>query len=140
MAEISITNNNLIALNNFLGEVAMPAMVARKNRNLKKAIRESIESLSEQEAEIAESLGGQTSPEGAIDFSNAPDTEKAKEDFIAQRQELLNDDKSIIRESVEGSLVALYDNFLASWNGELKPEYEDAYNELMDQLEDLVNA
>ena len=140
MAEITITNKNLVALSNFLNSVSMPAMVARKNRNLKKSIRESIESLAEQEAEIAESLGGQTSSEGSIDFSNAPDTDKATEDFITQRKELLNDDKSIIRESVEGSLVSLYDNFLANWNGELLPEYEEAYNELMDNLEELVEG
>lgn len=140
MAEISITNNNLVALSNFLGEVSMPAMVARKNRNLIKTIQESIESLSEQEKEIAESLGGQVSDNGTIDFSKAPDMEKSTSEFVTQRQGLLNDDKSIIRESIDGSLAVLYTDCLANWNGVLKPEYNDAYNELMDQLEELVKG
>ena len=138
MAEITITNNNLVALSNFLGEVSMPAMVARKNRNLIKTIQESIESLSEQEREIAESLGGQVSENGTIDFTKAPDMEKSTSEFVAQRQGLLNDDKSIIRESIDGSLAVLYTDCLANWNGVLKPEYNAAYNELMDQLEELV--
>lgn len=138
MAEITITNNNLVPLSNLLGEVSMPAMVARKNRNLIKTIQESIESLSEQEREIAESLGGQVSENGTIDFTKAPDMEKSTSEFVAQRQGLLNDDKSIIRESIDGSLAVLYTDCLANWNGVLKPEYNAAYNELMDQLEELV--
>lgn len=140
MAEITITNKNLVALSNFLGEIAMPAMVARKNRNLIKTIKESIESLSEQEKEIAESLGGQVSPDGTIDFSKAPDMEKSTSEFVTQREGLLNEDKSIIRESIDGSLAVLYTDCLATWNGNLKPEYNEAYNELMDQLEELVKG
>lgn len=140
MAEITITNNNLVALSNLLGEVSMPAMVARKNRNLIKTIQESIESLSEQEREIAESLGGQVSENGTIDFTKAQDMEKSTSEFVAQRQGLLNDDKSIIRESIDGSLAVLYTDCLANWNGVLKPEYNAAYNELMDQLEELVKG
>lgn len=140
MAEITITNNNLVALSNLLGEVSMPAMVARKNRNLIKTIQESIESLSEQEREIAESLGGQVSENGTIDFTKAPDMEKSTSEFVEQRQGLLNDDKSIIRESIDGSLAVLYTDCLANWNGVLKPEYNAAYNELMDQLEELVKG
>ena len=138
MAEISITNKNLVSLSNLLGEVTMPAMVARKNRNLVKTIKESIDSLAEQEKEIAESLGGQVEPNGTIDFSKAPDMGKASSEFVTQREGLLNEDKAIIRESTDGSLKVLYTDFLATWNGELKPEYTDAYNELMDQLEELV--
>ena len=138
MAEISITNKNLVSLSNLLGEVTMPAMVARKNRNLVKTIKESIDSLAEQEKEIAESLGGQVEPNGTIDFSKAPDMSKSSSEFVTQREGLLNEDQSIIRESTEGSLQVLYTDFLATWNGELKPEYTDAYNELMDQLEELV--
>lgn len=138
MAEISITNKNLVSLSNLLGEVTMPAMVARKNRNLVKTIKESIDSLAEQEKEIAESLGGQVEPNGTIDFSKAPDMAKSSAEFIKQREGLLNEDKSIIRETTDGSLKVLYTDCLATWNGELKPEYTDAYNELMDQLEELV--
>lgn len=140
MAEISITNKNLVALSNLLGEVAMPAMVARKNRNLVKTIKESIDNLAEQEKEIAESLGGQVAPDGTIDFTKAPDMDKSTSEFVEQRQGLLNDDKSIIRESIDGSLAVLYTDCLANWNGQLKPEYTDAYNELMDQLEELVKG
>lgn len=135
MRSIQITGRNLGGVKEFLESIDLPANIARKMPSITTALSNAIDNLAESERSLVSSLGGTIGQDGNIDFTEAENTEQAVSEFVKQREDMLDNDKFIITESVAGSLDTLYAGFLSNWNGIVPKHLVAAYNELMDALE-----
>lgn len=131
---MNLTNNALIPVGNFLQSLTLPAQISRARTKLVKALNDSLKELSDGERQLVTDFGGEVTDEGQI---NWPIDENGKSlipnGYDAEHAVLLNEQVTI--DLNQPTLMNALKEYFAKWDGEIDPQYAEAFDAFFDALE-----
>lgn len=131
---MNLTNNALIPVGNFLQSLTLPAQISRARTKLVKALNDSLKELSDGERQLVTDFGGEVTDEGQI---NWPIDENGKSlipnGYDAEHAVLLNEQVTI--DLNQPTLMNALKEYFAEWDGEVDPQYAEAFDAFFDALE-----
>ncbi|QDJ58491.1 hypothetical protein EFA59_02740 [Weissella hellenica] len=131
---MNLTNNALIPVGNFLQSLTLPAQISRARTKLVKALNDSLKELSDGERQLVTDFGGEVTDEGQINWPiNENGQSLIPDEYNTEHAVLLNEQVTI--ELNQPTLMNALKEYFAKWDGEVDPQYAEAFDAFFDALE-----
>lgn len=122
-------NVELMPVGNFLQSLTLPAQVSRARTKLLVKLQENVKELAGAERQLVTDLGGEVTDQGQISWSNGVTPDGYNDEHAV----LLNEQVTI--ELNQPTLMNALKEYFAEWDGEVDPQYAEAFDVFFDALE-----
>lgn len=131
---MNFTNGTLLSIGNFLQSLTLPAQTSRARTKLVVKMQDALQELIASEKQLVTDFGGEVTDKGQI---NWPIDENGKSlipnGYDAEHAVLLNEQVTI--ELNQPTLTNALKEYFAKWDGEIDPQYAEAFDAFFDSLE-----
>ncbi|MFC6178098.1 hypothetical protein ACFQGR_01555 [Weissella sagaensis] len=126
---MNFKNAELIQIGNFLQTLTLPAQISRARTKLVKSLNDSLKELSEGERQLVTDFGGEVTEQGQISWTDGV----VPDGYNDEHAVLLNEQVTI--ELNQPTLMNALKEYFAKWDGEIDPQYAEAFDAFFDALE-----
>lgn len=125
---MNFKNVELVSMGNFVQSLTLPAQVSRARTKLVAKLQESVKELAESERALVSDYGGQVNDQGQVTWNNG-----VPDEYNTEHAVLLNEQITI--ELNQPTLMNALKEYFAKWDGEVDPQYAEAFDAFFDALE-----
>lgn len=126
---MNFRNVELMLVGNFLQSLKLPAQVSRARTKLVVKLQEAVKELAEAERQLVSDFGGQVTEQGQVTWTDG----KMPDGYNDEHAVLLKEQVTI--ELNQPTLMNALKEYFAKWDGEIDPQYAEAFDAFFDALE-----
>lgn len=131
---MNFTNGTLLSIGNFLQSLTLPAQTSRARTKLVVKMQDALQELIASEKQLVTDFGGEVTDKGQINWSIDENGKSLiPNGYDAEHAVLLNEQVTI--ELNQPTLTNALKEYFAKWDGEIDPQYAEAFDAFFDALE-----
>lgn len=131
---MNFRNVELMPVGNFLQSLTLPAQVSRARTKLVVKLQENVKELAGAERQLVTDFGGEVTQQGQVSWSaDENGNQLIPNGYNDEHAVLLNEQVTI--ELNQPTLMNALKEYFAKWDGEVDPQYAEAFDAFFDALE-----
>lgn len=131
---MNFRNVELVSVGNFLQSLTLPAQVSRARTKLVVKLQENVKELAGAERQLVTDFGGEVTQQGQVSWPvDENGNQSIPSGYNDEHAVLLNEQVTI--ELNQPTLMNALKEYFAEWDGEVDPQYAEAFDVFFDALE-----